>query len=120
MVGAACDVVGSQMSLRGQSLHFIGDDAEYRAIFTGTAGLDRGIQRQHSGCLGNLIDALRTAAHVFHRVRYCIDMRCQILDKHDDVTKKSDRTGDDFGTGLQPSRCLFGRPANLIDHITEG
>ena len=52
--------------LAGQLAHLLGDDAEALAFFAGARGLDRGVERQHVGLLGDrlglgdeLLDLLR-------------------------------------------------------------
>ena len=49
----------------GQAAHLVGDHGKAAALFTGTRGLDGGVERQQVGLLGDAADGLHDAADHF-------------------------------------------------------
>ncbi len=56
------DLVGRLGGLRGQGLHLRGNHREAAAGFAGASGLDRGVEREQVGLLGNRRDQLDDVA----------------------------------------------------------
>ena len=57
-LNAAADVFGSGGGLLGQLFDLAGDNGKTLAGVAGAGRLDRGVQRQKAGLLGNVLDDL--------------------------------------------------------------
>ena len=71
----------------GQGSHFVGDHRETTALFTGTCGLDGGVQSQQVGLLGNRtngpenrLNVVAVALQLLHRLGRLFDFLAQAID----------------------------------------
>ena len=55
-VGRSADVVGAALGAFGKGTDLVGDDREAAALLAGTGGLDRGVEGEKIGLVGNLPD----------------------------------------------------------------
>ena len=85
------DRAGGGLGALGELAHLVGDDGEAAALLAGAGGLDRGVQREQVGLLGQRGDRL--------------DDRLDLLGARGEV---ADRGGDLVGGGLHAGHRLEG------------
>ena len=85
------DVLGRLGGALGEALHFLGHDGEAAPRLARGRRLDRGVQREHVGLLGDVRDELHDLADLLRAFAEALDALGGLLDLLADVVHAADR-----------------------------
>jgi hypothetical protein len=94
----------------GQFAHLVGDDGEAAAAFAGARRLDRCIERQQVGLLGDLVDDIDDFRNPRRVLIELVDGVRRLADLAGDRRNLLDRSADRVAAA---QRCVTG----LLDHL---
>ena len=110
----AADIFGCFRSFFCQLLHFVGDYCETLACFSGTSGLDGGIQRQKVCLLRNCSDDLDYLPDLGGRVTQFGHCGISLFRHLDCGGSRLSRLGSILGNFLDAATHLFGTRGNCL------
>ena len=85
------DLLGGVGGAFGEALHFVGDDREAAARLAGHRGLDRRVEREDVGLLGDVVDQLDDVADLLRALAQALDALGGLLDRLADRVHAVDR-----------------------------
>ena len=107
----------------GQPLHLLGHHREAAPRLAGRRGLDRGVQRQHVGLLGDVGDQLGDLADLLRRLAQALDALGGLLDLVADRVHAADRVLHRRAGPTRPRvsdwRATCGRLLRLRRHVVD-
>ena len=85
------DLLGRVRGALGEALHFVRDHREAAARLAGHRGLDRGVERENVGLLGDVVDQLDDVADLLRALAQALDALGGLLDGLADRVHAVDR-----------------------------
>src|SRR4051812_18174172 len=105
------DLARGALGLLGELADLLGDDGEAAALLAGASGLDRGVERQEVGLLGDAGDGLDDAADALGALGELADRLGHLAGAVGDLA-------DRFGRLLRSRNALLGNASRLLGHLS--
>ena len=118
-VDRAADLLGRAAGVVGEALHLVGDDRESAPGIARAHRLDRGVEREDVGGLGDLVDFLRAAADLRHRRGEPGDVLGQRLDQLEQAGDLVERGLDQRRSLAQPLDRALGQQPRLVARLRD-